>query len=123
MEDAMLPEFHNIFTTKHYVAFEIFGNKIIVFKWGKKLFQSGANLTTFYFKVGQVLFQKGIDTGNSKWEKVYFKVGQLLQSGKNFFSKCGSYFKVGNYFEMGHNIMTMISGSQMHLERLMSRQF
>ena len=74
MEDTMLPEFHNIFTTKHYVPFKIFGNKIIIFKQGKKRFQSGASVIS-----------KRDRYRNSKWFKVYFKVGQLLQSGTKVF--------------------------------------
>ena len=54
----------------------------IISKWGKKLFQSEAASTTFYFKLGQALFQKGADTVISKWVKVCFKVEQkLFQSG------------------------------------------
>ena len=67
---------------------KLFGNKIKILKWGKKLFQNGTASTTFYFKVGQALFQKGAGT-------VYFKVGQLFQVAQNVISKCGTYFKVG----------------------------
>ena len=74
---------------------KFFGNKIIISKWGKKLFQSGAPSTIFYFKVWQALFQKGAETVISKWLKVYFKVEQFFQSGANVISKWGSYFKVG----------------------------
>ena len=79
----------------------VFGSKIIISKWGKKLFQSVAALTTFYFKVGQrQLLQSGlifISTWAiiSKWGKSYFKVEQLLQSG----ARC--YFKVGELFQSG----------------------
>ena len=95
-----LPEFHNIFISNYHVAFEILRDKIFVSKWSKKLFQSGAASATFYFKVGQGLFQGGAETViskyvnvfqcGSKWGKSYFKVG------KNFISKRGSYFKVGH---------------------------
>lgn len=77
MEDTMLPEFHNIFTTKHYVPFKIFGNKLLFLSREKS-----------YFKVEQALFQKGIGTG--------------IQSGSKFISKLGSYFKVGQkFFKVG----------------------
>ena len=56
-------------------SFKIFGNRIFISKWDKKLFQSGADSTTFYFKVGQVLFQSGAETVISKWVIVYVKVG------------------------------------------------
>ena len=56
-------------------SFKIFGNRIVISKWDKKLFQSGADSTTFYFKVGQVLFQSGAETVISKWVIVYVKVG------------------------------------------------
>ena len=59
------------------------------------LFQSGLASTTFYFKVGQALFQSGAGAVLSKWVNVYFKVGQLFQSGAKVISKWGSYFKVG----------------------------
>ena len=50
----------------------------IISKWGKKLFQSGAASTNFYFKVGQASFQSGAETVISKWVNVYLKVGQKL---------------------------------------------
>ena len=78
------------------------GFKKIISKWGKKLFQSGEASTTFYFKVGQALFQRrGKDSyfkvGQCLFQSgaIYFKVGQLLQSG----AKC--YFKVGQLFQSG----------------------
>ena len=45
----------------------------IISKWRKKLFQSEAALTTFYFKVRQVFFQSGA--------KFCFNVRQLFQKG------------------------------------------
>ena len=94
-----------------------FGNKIIISQWDKKLFQSVIASTTFYFKLGQALIQKGqrqlfqsrskfISKWDNyfkvvkklfqseaiilKWGKSYFKVGHLLQNGAKF------YFKVRN---------------------------
>ena len=71
------------------MAFKIsFGTKL--------LFQSGAASTTFYFKVGQALFQSGAETVISKWVNVYFKVGQKLFQSGAVISKWGNYFKVGH---------------------------
>ena len=72
---------------------KLFGNKMIVSKWSKKLFQSRAASTTFYFKVGQALFQSVADAVISNCVSLYFKVGQLLQSE----AKC--YFKGGKLFQ------------------------
>ena len=36
------------------------------------------SLITFYFKVGRTSFQTGAEISISKWDKVYFKVGQKL---------------------------------------------
>ena len=96
---------------------KLFGNKMIVSKQSKKLFQSRGASTTFYFKVRQALFQSGADAVISNWVSLYFKVGELFQSGTKVISKWGSYFKVrqnviskwGSYFKarqlfkMGHN--------------------
>ena len=83
----------------------------IISKWGKKLFQSGAASKTFYFKVGQAIFQSGAETVISKWVNAYFKVGQkLFQSGavtskwgKMLFHSGAVISKWGNYFKVGHN--------------------
>ena len=87
------------------MAFEILRDKIFVSKWSKKLFQSGTASATFYFKVGQGLFQGGAETViskyvnvfqcGSKWGKSYFKVGQLRQSGEKFYFKAGQLFQSG----------------------------
>ena len=45
----------------------------IISKWGKKLFQSEAALTTFYFQVRQVFFQSGAT--------FCFNARQLFQKG------------------------------------------
>lgn len=60
---------------------------MLISKWGKKLLQSGAALTNFYFKMRQTLFQS--------WPK--------------FMSKWGSYLKAGEtYFKVGHNIIARL---------------
>ena len=58
--------FHTIFTPNYQVAFKIFWEQNHYSKWGKKLFQSGAALTSFYFKMGQALLQSGEETVISK---------------------------------------------------------
>ena len=68
---------------------KIFGNKIIIWKWNKNFFQSGAALTTFYFRMRQALFQSGGETGISKSVIVYFKVGQKLCQKEAVTSKRG----------------------------------
>ena len=83
----------------------------IISKWGKKLFQSGAASKTFYFKVGQAIFQSGAETVISKWVNAYFKVGQKLfhsgavisKWGKMLFHSGAVISKWGNYFKVGHN--------------------
>ena len=86
--------------SNYHVTFKILGNKIIISKWGKKLFQSEAASTTFYFKVEQALFQSGAklvsNWGNYfKKEQNLFQSGHLLQSG----AKC--YFKASQLFQSG----------------------
>ena len=46
-------------------------------------------MTTFYFKVGQALFQNGARTVTSKWVKVYFKVGQKLFQNRTVTARRG----------------------------------
>ena len=51
---------------------------LIIYSWLLKLFISkflGAASKTIYFKVGQALFQSGIEAVTPKWATVYFKVG------------------------------------------------
>ena len=97
MEETTLPEFHTIFTTNYHIALKFLGTKL--------LFQSG---TKSYFKVGQIrqLFI-------SKWDKCYFKVSHCLsQSGAKFISKWAVnskwgkiFFKVGQFFQSGKIIL------------------
>ena len=94
MEETTLLEFHAIFTTNHHVALKYLGTEL--------LFQSGADSTTFYFKVGQMLFQSGAETVISKWVTVYVKVGQnLFESGQLLPSGEKCFFKVGQLFQSG----------------------
>ena len=58
--------------------------------------QSGQASTTFYFKVGQKLFQNEAKIKISNWGKVYFKIGQLFRSGVKNISKWCSYFRVAS---------------------------
>ena len=74
----------------------------IIPQWENKLFQSRTALPTFYFKVRQALFKVGQRQVFQrepifiwKWNKSYFKVEQ------NFMSKGGIYFKVGQLFQSG----------------------
>ena len=48
-----------------------------------------------------LLFQSGAKTVISKLVNVYFKVGQLFQSGQLLQSGAKSYFKVGQIFQSG----------------------
>ena len=83
-------------------SFNVFGNRIVISKWEKKLFQSGADSTTSYFKVGQVLFRSGAETVISKWVIAYVKVGQnLFESGQLLPSGEKCFFKVGQLFQSG----------------------
>ena len=98
MEEITLPDFHTIFTTNHHIALKFLLTKLL-FQGGTK---SGADLITFYFKVGQVLFQGGAEAVISKWVIVYvrvrqnlFQIGQLPPSG----AKC--FFKIRQLFQSG----------------------
>ena len=71
------------------------GTKLLFQSGAKNLFESGAASITFYFKVGQLLFQNGAETFQSRARFVSkrgncFKVGQKL-----FQSRAKCYFKVG----------------------------
>ena len=58
------------------------------FKVGQKIITKWAASTTFYFRVGQMLFKSRAKIIFSKWGKVYFKKRQTV------ISKWDSYFKV-----------------------------
>ena len=96
---------------------KLFGNKMIVSKWSKKLFQSRAASTTFYFKVGQAIFQSVADAVISNWVSLYFKVGQkLFQSGavtskwgKMLFQRGEVISKRGNYLKWGITLVAFVS--------------
>ena len=63
------------------------------------LFQNEADSTTFFFKVGQALFQNGQIFKSGA--KVISKWGSYFKVGENVISKWGSYFKVGQLFQGG----------------------
>ena len=79
---------------------------MFVLKRKQKLLQSGTASTTFYFKMGQTLFQTGVAISISKRGKAYFKEGQkLFQSGvviskwgKLLFQSGAIISKRGNYY-------------------------
>ena len=87
----------------------------IISKWGKKLFQSGEASTTFYFKVGQKLFQNEVETVIWKWVTVYFKVEQKLFQSWAITSKWDKMlFQIRavistwvNYFEKGNHFSSL----------------
>ena len=84
-------------------------------KWGKKLFQSGEASTTFFFKVGQKLFQNEVETVIWKWVTVYFKVEQKLFQSWAITSKWDKMlFQIRavistwvNYFEKGNHCSSL----------------
>ena len=54
--------------------------------------QSGADSTTFYFKVGHCLCQSGAKfiskwAVNSKWGKMFFQSGAVFSKWKNYFKE------------------------------------
>ena len=74
---------------------------LVITNWGKGVLQIGAAFLLqiganacyklgqlFYYKLGQSLLQ--IRAGITNWGKVYYKLGQVLQIG-------------ANYYKLGHN--------------------
>ena len=102
MEETTIPEFHTIFTNNHHVALKFLGTELLFQSGTKSYFKVGQIQQLFiskrdrcYFKVGQrQLFQSG-SLFMSKWGKIKFESGQLLPSGE----KC--FFKVGQLVQSG----------------------
>ena len=45
----------------------------------------------------------------TKWGKIYYKVGQVLQSGAKLLQSGAGITKWGNYYKVGHNIRLLVS--------------
>ena len=74
------------------------GQLCFVTNQGKRCYKLGQQ---HYYKLGQILLQVEAPTTNQG--NLYYKIGQLLQTGAKCITNWGRYYKLGQLLQLGRN--------------------